>query len=178
MTTSPVLPPPLRRPDYVAPGRPDFDGWYPDAWRRLVAAMIALTGDQAVAEDLASQAIARAYERWERIQDPSPWTYRVAVNLARRRWRRLGRERALPSPPGRTAHIPEVVPELWRAVAALPLRQRTAIVLRYVLDLRQEEIAEVMGIRPGTVAATLHAARARLRIELGGTDEEKTDGRR
>jgi RNA polymerase sigma-70 factor (ECF subfamily) len=52
--------------------------------------------------------------------------------------------------------------DVWDAVRSLPLRQRTAIALRYVSDLTQEEIAAVMDVAPGTVSATLVAARRRL----------------
>jgi RNA polymerase sigma-70 factor (ECF subfamily) len=48
----------------------------------------------------------------------------------------------------------------------LPSRQLAAIALRYLGDLTQAEIAQAMGITPGTVAATLHAARQRLLVVL------------
>ena len=44
--------------------------------------------------------------------------------------------------------------------------------LRYVLDLEQHEIADAMGVSPGTIASTLHAARARLQTALGGIDPD------
>ena len=148
-----------------------FDDWYPSAWPRLVGALLPMVGSPAEAEDLAAQAIAKTLENWDRLDDPSGWTYRVAVNLARRRWRRLKLERAERSrwldPP---TSLPEVTPELWQAVGGLPQRQRIAVALRYVLDLSQEEIARIMGIAPGTVAATLHSARQRLRTVLGAED--------
>ena len=164
----------MSRPSTVTPVLMDeprhltFDDWYPSAWPRLVGALLPMVGGTAEAEDLASQAIAKTLENWDRLDDPSGWTYRVAVNLARRRWRRLERERTQQArwvdPP---TSLPEVTPELWQAVGGLPQRQRIAIALRYVLDLPQDEIARIMGIAPGTVAATLHAARQRLRTVLG-----------
>jgi RNA polymerase sigma factor (sigma-70 family) len=167
----------MSRPSTVSPSLMDeprrltFDDWYPSAWPRLVGALLPMVGGTAEAEDLAAQAIAKTLENWDRIDDPSGWTYRVAVNLARRRWRRLKLERAERSrwrdPP---TLLPEVTPELWQAVGGLPQRQRIAVALRYVLDLSQEEIARVMGIAPGTVAATLHSARQRLRTVLGTED--------
>ncbi len=48
------------------------------------------------------------------------------------------------------------------AVAALPERQRWTIFLRYYADLSYEEIAEILEVERGTVAATLHAARKAL----------------
>jgi RNA polymerase sigma-70 factor (ECF subfamily) len=148
-----------------------FDDWYLSAWPRLLGVLLPMVGSPAEAEDLAAQAIAKTLENWHRLDDPSGWTYRVAVNLARRRWRRLKLERAERfrwlDPP---TSLPEVTPELWQAVGGLPQRQRIAVALRYVLDLSQEEIARIMGIAPGTVAATLHSARQRLRTVLGAED--------
>jgi RNA polymerase sigma-70 factor (ECF subfamily) len=51
-------------------------------------------------------------------------------------------------------------------IAALPERQRLALFLRYYADLNYEAIAAVLGVKPGTVAATLHAAHAALRRAL------------
>ena len=61
-------------------------------------------------------------------------------------------------------------PELWDAVRSLPAKQRTAVVLRYVGDYPEAEIAEAMGVTRGTVAATLSAARAALATKLGEDD--------
>jgi RNA polymerase sigma factor (sigma-70 family) len=49
------------------------------------------------------------------------------------------------------------------AIAALPVRERTAIVLRFYQDLSIDEIAHTMATRPGTVKSLLHRAVARLR---------------
>jgi DNA-directed RNA polymerase specialized sigma24 family protein len=62
--------------------------------------------------------------------------------------------------------VPEIDIELWEVVRALPDRQRTAIVLRYVADLSEADIAIAMKVRRGTVASTLTQARARLAVEL------------
>jgi RNA polymerase sigma-70 factor (ECF subfamily) len=55
--------------------------------------------------------------------------------------------------------------EVHRSLAALPPRQRAAVILRYVHDLRESEIAEVLGCRPGTAGALLSRARATLRAD-------------
>jgi RNA polymerase sigma-70 factor (ECF subfamily) len=69
--------------------------------------------------------------------------------------------------------------EVWDAVRGLPPQQRTAIALRYLLDLSQAEIATAMGIAPGTVSATLHAARRRLEplLHANGPDQEVRSAR-
>jgi RNA polymerase sigma factor (sigma-70 family) len=51
-------------------------------------------------------------------------------------------------------------------VATLPERQRLALFLRYYADLDYEAIATALGVKPGTVAATLHAAHTTLRRQL------------
>ena len=53
-------------------------------------------------------------------------------------------------------------PEVWRAVRALSPRQRTAVALRYVLDLPEPEVARIMGVSRGSASATLVAARRTL----------------
>lgn len=154
----------------VEPNQPDFDEWYRGQWPRLVGAMVLVTGDVEAARDVAAQAFLRAYEGWEAgvIRDPGAWTYRVAVNLAHRQARRAATERRLLLRTTRPATevAPGVEPELWRAVARLPERQRTAVGLRYIADLTQAEVAGAMGVSPGTAAATLSAARAALRQVL------------
>jgi RNA polymerase sigma factor (sigma-70 family) len=55
---------------------------------------------------------------------------------------------------------------LRRQLAALPERQRTALFLRYYADLSYREIGEVMGLRTGTVSATLAAAHRAVRLRL------------
>ena len=56
--------------------------------------------------------------------------------------------------------------DVMRAVQRLPARARTAVVLRYVADLTEAEVAEAMGVAPATVAATLSNARRRLAVLL------------
>src|SRR5207247_4027686 len=68
-----------------------FDDFFADEYPRLGRALYLLTGDREEAEDLAQELMARAYERWDRIQtmaSPAGYVYRVATNLHRRRWRR------------------------------------------------------------------------------------------
>jgi DNA-directed RNA polymerase specialized sigma24 family protein len=98
------------------------------------------------------------------------WCYRVALNVVRARARRRGLEqRLLPRLFLRT-NVPAPAGEVWELVQALPARQRIAIVLRYVADLDEREVAEVMGISRGTVASTLSAARRNLGVALDADD--------
>jgi RNA polymerase sigma-70 factor (ECF subfamily) len=96
------------------------------------------------------------------MESPSGWTYRVALNALRRTKRRHAMEHRLL----RRVHVVETVPtvddDLWTVVRTLPARQCQAVVLRYVADLPEAEIATAMGVTRGTVASTLADARARL----------------
>jgi DNA-directed RNA polymerase specialized sigma24 family protein len=64
--------------------------------------------------------------------------------------------------------------EVWDLVRSLPTRQRTAVVLRYVGDLREDDIAAVMGVTRGTVAATLATARRNLANVLDDIEVERS----
>lgn len=160
-----------------ARARIDFGEWYADAYPRLAAALTLIARDREQARDAAAEACARALERWNRVQtmaSPDGWAYRVGLNVLRRLHRRAAFEQRLlrrlrPEPSTDPVEINEA---LWSAVRALPERQREAIALRYVLDLEQHEVAEAMGVRPGTVASTLHAARAQLAAALGTDDPD------
>jgi RNA polymerase sigma-70 factor (ECF subfamily) len=97
------------------------------------------------------------------------WLWRIVVNEARRRSaaeqkRLLTSAAALESAASSNGHREHGVLEVL--IAALPERQRVALFLRYYADLDYEAIAEALGVKPGTVAATLHAAHAALRRDL------------
>ena len=149
----------------------DFEAWYRHEHPRLVTLLAASTGDAPLAREAADEAVARAFERWERVSrmdSPAGWTYRVALNVVRRRARRNALERGILR---RIRHddVPGPTGELWLLVADLPPRQRTAVLLRHVGQLTEAEIADVMRVARGTVSSTLRSAYRRLGAEL---DEE------
>ena len=130
-----------------------------------------VAGDRQEAEEAAAEAFARCLARWgtpDQPRNPSAWTYAVGVNLLRRRWKHRRREAdhlaAQPPPPA--VEGDPLALELWRAVAGLPLRERTAVVLRYVGGLTEREVAEAMDVKPGTVATALSRARGKLADQL------------
>lgn len=148
----------------------DFELWYRHEHPKVLGSLAMMCGDVNLAEDITAEAFARALERWDRVQlmeSPAGWTHTVAVNCLRRRQRRAGLERRLLQRQ-RLEHErpPDRDPGLWRAVRDLPERMRQAVALRYVADLKEAEIADVLGISRGTVASTLHAARDRLADRL------------
>jgi RNA polymerase sigma-70 factor (ECF subfamily) len=148
-----------------------FEDWYGSEHRRLVNALSVAAGNIDVAREVADEAFARCLERWDsprRPSNPSAWTYRVAINLLRRRWRLHRREHdmAVRAGPPPSVDLPPPAVELWRAVAALPDRARLAVVLRYLGGLSEPEVAQAMGIATGTVSATLSKARSTLATNL------------
>jgi RNA polymerase sigma factor (sigma-70 family) len=144
-----------------------FESWYRAEHPRVLAALSVVARDPDVAQEAAAEAFARALQRWERVgamDSPGGWTYRVALNVLRRRARRAAFERRLlhrlaPSP---AIAVPAYAVDVWQAVTGLAPRMRTAVALRYLGGLTEAEVADVMGVAPGTVAATLHQARRQL----------------
>lgn len=163
----------------------DFELWYLREHPRVLAACAALSGDVVAAADATDEAFVRALERWTSVSgmaSPGGWVQVVALNHLRRALRRRRRERLLAAR-GHTARLDDGSsgvpdPDLWAAVAGLPRRQRAVVVLRYVQDLPEAAIAEVMGISRGTVASSLAAAQGSLRRRLsapsGGGEPEIT----
>jgi RNA polymerase sigma factor (sigma-70 family) len=156
-----------------------FTAWYRNEHPRLLATMRIVTRDLEAAQDLTSEAFARALAAWTRVSamdSPTGWTYRVALNLARRRGRRAALEQRVLR---RIAPVDDQPPvehaaEVWDAVRALPPRARTAIALRYAAGLTEAEVAAAMHVAVGTASATLAAARRTLAITLAEPDEEGT----
>lgn len=151
----------------------DFTSWYQRAYPRVTAAVRTHVADLESAREATDEAFARALERWDRVSRmdaPELWTYRVARNVAGRSGRRSNRERSLWRRAIQGERAPSSAadpdPALWEAVRSLPDRQRQALVLRYLLDLPQDQVAAAMEVAPGTAAATLHQARRNLAAAL------------
>lgn len=156
----------------------DFDRWYEREHAQVLAVLTVLSGDVELAREATDEAFARALERWERVAamtSPAAWVHTVGLNCLRRTRRRARLEGALirRRPPRSVTVDKEPDPELWEAVRRLAPRQRLAVVLRFVGDLSEPEIAEVMRISRGTVASTLADARALLRTVLADRREPR-----
>lgn len=148
---------------------------------RLVAAVALVSGSRPAAEDAVQEALLRAWERserGERIDSLPAWVTTVSLNLARSGLRRLLAERRARDRLGRIDPAePEAADrlDLERALAALPRRQREAVVLRYYLGMDTREVAEVLRINEGTVKSTLFRARAALARALGVPETEEAN---
>jgi RNA polymerase sigma-70 factor (ECF subfamily) len=158
----------------------DFADWYARERPRVLAALTALSGDADAAADATDEAFARAFARWDRVakmETAGGWTYRVALNVLRRTMRRRTRAAELHATTAVDA-APRIASDdavLWALVRELPPRQRTAIVLRYIADQSEAEIALAMGIHRSTVASTLTQARARLAALLEAAAAEEAN---
>jgi len=149
----------------------DFDRWYRSQYSHVLSVLALAVGNRDVARDATDEAFTRALERWERVarlDAPTAWTIRVALNVARRTFSRRNKELELFEriAPREAAHADIYLAELVDLMNQLTVRARTAIALRYVMMMHEDEIADVMGVSPGTVATTLHRARKRLAAAL------------
>jgi RNA polymerase sigma-70 factor (sigma-E family) len=133
------------------------------------------TGDYQRAEDLLQTTLVRVYQRWPRIQEmdlPVAYARKVLVSQSASWWRKRSSHEspllvlAEPAWGGRIDELAEHE-RVWSAVLTLPPRQRAVMVLRYYQDLSEADIAETLGIAPGTVKSTAHAACQRLAVLLG-----------
>lgn len=163
-----------------------FDEFYRDHRAKLVATLNAATRCGAdAATDAVDEAFVRALANWrrvERMDAPAGYVFTVARNQLRRTKSRQATERHLldqrAARSSTAVHDPaQPAWELWDAVAALPDRERLAVALRYLGDLTERQVAEVMRIAPGTVAATLSSARKRLTEHVNDQQEVSSDGR-
>lgn len=146
--------------------------------QRTVQFAFLLCGDRDVAEEVVADAWVGVYRRLERgtITDIGPYLRRAVVNKLRSRARRqlLIRREALrrSALPAADAMDDEVAAQMvvLRALARVPLRMRTAVVLRYYEDLSVAETAAVMGIAEGTVKSSVAKGLDRLRLLLEDVD--------
>jgi RNA polymerase sigma-70 factor, ECF subfamily len=149
----------------------DFDDFYGATVRRVVRYAYALTGNTADAQDVAQEAFARAWQRWESVRacdSPEAWVRRVATNLATSRFRRDRTARAA-SHQLLARDVPEISPDTVALVAALrtlPERQRVVLVLHYLADLPVGLVAAELHCPVGSVKAWLSRGRDALAAAL------------
>ncbi len=115
---------------------------------------------------------AATYAVFETVDQPAAYMRRCVLNGVYARTRRRERERRRNGLviAGHAAHVDGPTGGVLDAVAQLSVEQRTAVVLRYWAGLRDHEIADAMGIRPGTARSLLSRATTRLRKDLTTKD--------
>ena len=129
-----------------------------------------LTGDRALAEDLAQDAFVRVLGRFGDLRRGAFRSYllKTVVNLAKSHFRRRKTERAYLAsnrPLGDQVAIAGVDDELRARLLALPERQRAAVVLRYCEDLSEQDTAGLLGTSPKAVRSLVGRALTTLREE-------------
>ncbi len=167
----------------TAPARPptleellaEHYGWALQRAQRLLAW-------HAAAEDVVQEAFLKAAGKLPTLRDPAKaraWLGQVVLNRCRS-WRRREavRRRLLPwrarevAPPERQAAADETARSVRQAVAALPAKEREAVVLRYFEGLPLAEVAAALGERQNTVEVRLHRARGKLAVVLAEWRDE------
>jgi RNA polymerase sigma factor (sigma-70 family) len=142
----------------------DFEDHFDELYLGAFRAARRIVGDIESSRDVASEAVARAYSRWGRIETHAQaWVTKVAVNLALDVVRRKPVPLAVP--------VPVAEPTLDRLVLAaelarLPRRQREAIVFRYLLDMDEEQTARMLGVTIGTVHTHVNRGLAKVRVHM------------
>jgi RNA polymerase sigma factor (sigma-70 family) len=149
----------------------DVDAFCRREWPRLVGALSLFTGDADLAEELAQETLARVCRDWRKVSQlaaPGAWAHRVAINLARSHFRHRAVVRKHTSALAAIATVDDDCAStlaVRHAVAQLPVRQRTALVLRYFADLSVAETAEAMRCPTGTVKTLTRQAILALRSQ-------------
>ena len=164
----------------------DFDSLVSQHRPRIFRFLLASLRDRESAENLTQECFVRAYRARDQFRGAasiSTWLLQIAANLVRdhessgrlKFWRRalgIDLRDVMDSVPDRQLSpesmlsVKQEVEAIWRAAARLPERQRTVLLLRFVEDLNLLEIAEVTGLKLGTVKTHLFRALESVREAL------------
>jgi RNA polymerase sigma factor (sigma-70 family) len=146
---------------------PTDDAWetageaYRELYRTLLRVAFVITGSGPAAEDVVHDVFVSAGPRIGALEHPESYLRVAVVNRCRTLHRRATRA---PEPPGPDhASLDVELIELQDALASLSDRQRAAIVLRYLCDLPDEEIAAALKCRRSTVRSLVRRGLAELR---------------
>ena len=156
-----------------------FEDCYSSQWWPMVRLATGLLGDRAAAEDAVQEAFTGLYRKWPTLTPGSPVGYLRAsvVNAVRSTQRRLSTQRkhlrAVEEPPGPGADEPlarqSERDELRHALDRLPVKQREILVLRFISQLSDAEIAEATGLSLGGVRSASSRGVSALRVTMGGS---------
>jgi RNA polymerase sigma-70 factor, ECF subfamily len=146
-------------------------------------ACVLTRGDRALAEDLVQAVFEAAARAWQLLrglaeEQRGSWLHRTLANMAASSFRREAalrdrlprievRYRKTPADPVEQAFSAIVLDRCWRIIQHLPDRQHAVALLRWQLDMKEREIAAVLGMAEKTVSAHLHRVRRKLIAQLG-----------
>lgn len=138
---------------------------YEASYRDLVRVAFLLLGSRAESEEVVQDAVLAMRERWADVRNPGGYLRRSVVHRCYGVLRRRAvaeRHQVEPAP----AQAPDELVELRDVLLTLPERQRAAVVLRFLADLPDHEIADALGCRPATVRSLVARGLAAIRKEL------------
>lgn len=141
--------------------RSSFDDLYRDEYVHMVRLAWMIVGGREIAEDLVQDAFTRMTSRYGSIEHPAAYLRVAVVNACRNELRR-GRRVSRIAPTDAVVMQPEFV-ELFDGLKSLGDRHRAAIMLRYVDDRSDEEIARLLGVRRASVRSLVRRGLAQLR---------------
>ncbi|GAA1909235.1 hypothetical protein GCM10009716_18980 [Streptomyces sodiiphilus] len=187
--TGPTGTSPVDAVDADSPGSgppTDFDAFFQRSFPGMLARAILLSGHRQDAEDAVQEAYTEALRRWERLRgydSPEGWVHRVVRQRLSSVSRRAARTRPtdledLPQLSVAGADRSIEARAVLDALAALPPRQRTVLVLHSLEGMSQEAVARELGLTRGGVAAGLFKARRKLEKVLDVVEHERETGRR
>ena len=162
------------------PGRTpsaSFEVFFEAEHARLLRALYLVTGNVQEAEEVTQDAFLAVWERWDRVRamdEPTGYLFRTAMNRFRSRRRRAARmaRRVLYRVEcGDAFAEADERDALARALAALPARQRAAVILTELLGYGSEEAGRMLGVKDVTVRSLASQARSALRSSLERSDE-------
>ena len=138
-----------------------FDEFYRAEYAPMVRLARGLVDTSEVAEEIAQEAFAKVFERWDRLDEPGGYLRTAVINGARSELRKREVRRRIGL--GQPRQDPAERDYLVDALDGLPPKRRTALVLRFYAGMSEREIAETMGVRPGTVKSLVSRGLAELR---------------
>ena len=145
----------------------DLEGLFVVERVPMVRLATLMVGSRAIAEEVVQDAFASVSERWNGLDRPGAYLRTTVVNgCAQALRRRSVEDRHRPVALENPSEIPERLIELRSALDRLSDRQRIVVVLRYFVDLPDDEIARALDVRPSTVRSLAHRALTVLRREL------------
>jgi RNA polymerase sigma-70 factor (ECF subfamily) len=152
-----------------------FEAFFEQTHARLVSGLTLITADREVAAEAVAEAMARAWEQMRRgreIENLESWVRTVALNCARRTYRRQASERRASERIANDTHAAaqrsdaSELDHVQVAPAGLSERERSVAVMRYIFGLAIPEIASELDLSTGTVENYLHRAKAKLKRGL------------
>jgi RNA polymerase sigma-70 factor, ECF subfamily len=141
-----------------------LEALYREDGDRLWRALLAFGGDPEVASDSVAEAFAQALRRGAAVSNPQAWVWKAGFRIAAGELKKRGATTEIPD----VGYVDVAVDwELLHALAQLPDRQRSVVVLFYYVDSSVREIARRTGSSQLAVRANLSRGRKRLKQILG-----------